>query len=177
MVYLFLAKDHETVEALTVVDLLRRAEIEITTVSISEDLEVNSSLKISVVADKLYKECDFSDATALILPGGAGVHNLMAFEPLKDLVKAEYDKKTLICAICAAPMILAKWGIEVKSTIYPTMTEEIKNYTDSNVCVDGNVITGNALGASIDFSLEIIKYIKNYDVAKKVADGIVYKYE
>lgn len=175
MVYLFLAKNHETVEALTVVDLLRRAEISITTVSISDELVVNSSLNIPVVCDKLFKDCDFSDVQALVLPGGAGVSNLLDFAPLTDLIKKEYDKKTLICAICAAPKILANIGINVKSTIYPTMTSEIANYCSDSVCCDGNVITGNALGASIDFSLEIIKYLKDIDTAKKVKEGIVYK--
>lgn len=175
MVYLFLANGHETVEALTVVDLLRRGDIPITTVSISSELSVVSSLKIPVIADKLYADCDFSDATALVLPGGAGVSELLAFQPLCDLVKKEHSKKTLICAICAAPMILAKIGINVKSTIYPTMVEEIADYTSDAVYVCGNVITGNALGASIDFSLEIIKYLKDDETAIKVSDGIVYK--
>lgn len=175
MVYLFLAQNHETVEALTVVDLLRRAEIPITTVSISEDLTVNSSLNITVVADKTFSDCNFSDATAFVLPGGAGVSNLLEFSPLTDLIKKEYDKKTLICAICAAPKILAKIGINVKSTIYPTMTEEILDYTSDSVCCYENIITGNALGASIDFSLEIIKYLKDVDTANSVSQSIVYK--
>ena len=175
MVYLFLTNGFETVEALTVVDLLRRAKIDITTVSIEATKEVTSSLDIKVIADKLYDECDFSDLNTLVLPGGPGHMGLFNHIKLATLIKDSYNSNKLICAICAAPVILSKLGIDVESTIFPSMTNEIKYYIPENVCVRNNVITGNALGASIDFSLAIIEYMKDKNLADTIASQIVYK--
>lgn len=173
MVYLFLTTGHETVEALTVVDLLRRAKIELTTVSITGEIEVTSSLGITVKADRLFEQVDFSDVDAVVLPGGPGTGSYLEHKALCDLVVEQYEKGNLVAAICAAPSVLAKLGINVKSTVYPTMKEQITQYCDACVCVDGNVITGEALAASVDFALEIIRYILNEEEALKVAKGIV----
>ncbi len=175
MVYLFLTTGHETVEALTVVDLLRRAKIEITTVSITGNLEVTSSLGITVKADKLFEEVTFDNAEAVILPGGPGTSSYLEHQGVCDLVVEHYKKGTLVAAICAAPMVLARLGIEVKSTVYPTMIDEIKSYSGEAVIVDGNVITGEALAASVEFALTIIKYLVNEETANQVAKGIVKK--
>lgn len=173
MVYVFLTTKHETVEALTVVDLLRRAEIPLTTVSITGDLEVTSSLGITVKADKKFEDVEFTDADAIILPGGPGTSSYLEHQGLCELILAQYSAGKLVAAICAAPMVLAKLGIHVKSTIYPTMIEELGDYQAVPVCVDGNVITGEALAASVEFSLEIIKYLLDEQVADRVAKGIV----
>lgn len=173
MVYVFLTTGHETVEALTVVDLLRRAKMDLKTVSITGSYEVMSSLGVTVKADMLFEEGDYTGAQAVILPGGPGTPSYLEHEALCKLVLENYEKGNLVAAICAAPMILAKLGIEVKSTIYPTMIEELKNYSGERVSVDGNVITGEALASSVDFALEIIKYLLNEEEAEKVAKGIV----
>lgn len=174
MVYLFLVNDFETVEALTVVDLLRRAKIEIVTVSMEDSLSVTSSLGVTIMADTTFSQCEFKEIDGLVLPGGPGTKRYLEHAHLKDLVRKEYAKGTLISAICAAPMVLAKWGINVKSTIYPTMSNEIKDYEKVPVCQMENVITGEALGASIDFSLAIIKELVGKDRAEEVSSGIVY---
>ena len=95
-VYLFLAQGFEEIEALTVVDLLRRAGIDITTVSISDTHNVIGAHDIPVTADALFSNLDFSDADLLVLPGGGpGTCNLNAFEPLKNLLKDFYNKGKL----------------------------------------------------------------------------------
>lgn len=175
MVYVFLTTGHETVEALTTVDLLRRAKMELTTVSITGKIDVTSSLGITVKVDKVFEEVDFADAKALILPGGPGTNSYLEHQGLCDLLVEHYNKGSLVAAICAAPSILAKLGIKVKSTVYPTLKDQIEDYCSSSVCVDGNVITGEALAASVDFALEIIKYLLNEEEASKVAAGIVKK--
>ncbi len=175
MVYLFLTTGHETVEALTAVDLLRRAKIEVTTVSITGALEVTSSLGITVQADQVFEEIDYADVEAIILPGGPGTSSYLDHQDLCNLIVASYESGKLVAAICAAPSILPKLGIEVKSTVYPTLVDEIKHYTGESVSVDRNVITGEALAASVDFALEIIKYLLNEEEADKVAKGIVKK--
>lgn len=174
MVYLFLTTGHETVEALTVVDLLRRASIPITTVSIEPILQVTSSLDMTITADKLFDDCDFTDLEALILPGGPGHMNLFHHKGLASLITTTYENQNLVAAICAAPKVLASLGIHVRSTIYPSLIEELQDYVPTNVCMDGHVITGNALGASIDFALAIITYLRDKDTALTVANGIVY---
>lgn len=175
MVYLFLAENHETVEALTVVDILRRANINITTVSITDELNIKSSLDIIVQADTTFNKINnFDNARALVLPGGGGVEKMLVFQPLLDLVNSHYKKGTLVSAICAAPKVLYKAGITVNSTIYPTMSGDIPKYVKSNVVVDGNVITGEALGSSIDFALEIVKYLKDETLGKATAEKAGY---
>ena len=110
-VYLFLAEGFETIEALTVVDILRRAGIPITTVSITDNKEVISAHKIKVEADEIFATCDFSDASMLVLPGGMpGTTNLEAHEGLSALIDEAYEKGIKLAAICAAPSILGKKG-------------------------------------------------------------------
>lgn len=173
MVYLFLTTGHETVEALTVVDLLRRAKIEVKMISITGELEVTSSLGITVKADDIFENQDFTDAEAIVLPGGPGTSSYLDHPALCDLIVAHYNKGRLLGAICAAPTVLGKLGIKVNSTVYPTLIEEIEQYTGEKVTIDGNVITGEALAASVDFALEIITYLLNKEEANKVAQGIV----
>ncbi len=173
MVYLFLADNFELVEALATVDILRRAKIGVTTVSITDSYEVNSSSNVTVKADQLYTECgDFADAEAVVLPGGPGVFGVLEFQPLCDLIVEKYNDKILVCAICAAPAVLYKLGIDVRSTVYPAMAEEVNQYVGGKVVVDGNVITGEAMGASLDFALAIVKHLKGEKSAFEIAQGI-----
>ncbi len=175
MVYLFLAQQHETVEALTPIDVLRRADIPVTTVSVDANYEVTSSCGVTVRAEKLFAECDFRDATAIILPGGSGHTNFLKHDDLCALIRESYANGKLIAAICAAPKVLYANGIRVKSTIFPDMKDELGEcYSDEKVCVSGNVITANAMAASLDFALEIVAYINGADVANAVADSIFY---
>lgn len=173
MVYLFLTDGFELVEAMAPVDILRRANIAVTTVSITGHLSIKSTSAVNVIADALYDDCDFSTAEAVILPGGAGYQNLLASKPLLKLVKEKYDSKKLVCAICAAPKVLDEAGIYIKSTIFPSMKDEISCYTDEKVVVIGNVITACAMGVSIDFALEIVKYLKGSSCSEEIAKSIV----
>ncbi len=174
MVYLFLTENHETVEALTPIDVLRRANVDLTTVSLTDIKEVTSSCGVSVFADATYDSCDFTDAEALVLPGGPGVSNYLEHPHIGDLIVGHYKKGRLLAAICAAPKVLAKNGIHVKSTIYPPLHEEISDYCAEKICVSGNVITGNAMAASLDFSLKIVEHLRGKAEAQRVADAIFY---
>ncbi|MFI3237595.1 MAG: DJ-1 family glyoxalase III [Lachnospiraceae bacterium] len=171
-VYLFLVSGFETVEAMTPLDLLRRANIDVKSVSLTDSYEVESSLGVTIKADLLFSMCDFTDAEALILPGGPGVPNLIASKALCDLVLAHYQAGKLTCAICAAPKVLAHIGINVPTTVYPSMIEEVPQYVDRSVVVSDHVITGEGLAASIEFSLEIIKALRGEEIAHTVANSI-----
>ena len=179
-VYLFLAQGFEEIEALTVVDLLRRAGISITTVSISDSLQVNGAHNISVTADALFSNLDFSDASLLVLPGGGpGTCNLNAFEPLKDLLKNFYAQGKYIAAICAAPMILGQLGFlnGRNATCYPGFEKELvgAHHVTTPVVVDGSIITSRGLGTAIDFSGELIAILKDSETADQIKKQIIYR--
>ncbi len=174
MIYLFLTENHETVEALTPVDVLRRAKIKVTTVSLTQSCDVASSCGITVKADKTYDDCDFSDAQGIILPGGAGTENYLSHEKISHLIKEQYKKGNLVAAICAAPRVLAANEIHVKSTIYPSLKDEVRDYSEEKIVVQKNAITANAMASSLQFSLEIVTYLRGKQVADEVASSICY---
>src|SRR5690554_6432473 len=106
-VALFLANGFEEIEALGTVDILRRAQIDVVTVSITDDKTVTGAHNVQVVVDNTFSDIDFSDFDMLILPGGMpGAKNLNKHEELKKLLNEFNSKNKLIAAICAAPMVL-----------------------------------------------------------------------
>lgn len=176
--YIFLAEGHEEVEALTVVDLLRRAGIEIATVSISDTRTVTSSHKVTYEADLLFTEVEGTMADLVVLPGGIpGTPNLLAFEPLMDMVRAHHEAGKYVAAICAAPSILAELGIleGKKATSYPGFGTKIEHYVEEPVVVDGNVVTGRGLGAAIDFGLALIGLLASEEKSKEISASIMYR--
>jgi len=177
-VFLFLAYGFEETEALTTVDLLRRGGIEVITVSVTTENIVSGAHKIPVVADIKIDECDFSQADAIILPGGQpGVNNLKACNSILDLVKASFAENKVICAICAAPSILGQIGLlkNKKATCYPGYETELIGamLSDDKVCVDGNIVTSRGVGTAIDFALEIIKILDSEIKAESVKKSIL----
>lgn len=176
---IFLAPGYEEVEMLTVVDMVRRAEIEIEMVSITDTLEVTSSHNVTIKADKLFSEADFDEAQILILPGGVpGTPNLRAYEPLCDQLTefAETGKK--LAAVCAAPTVLGSLGIlkGKKATCYPTFADKLEtgDYVKQPVVVDRNIITSRGMGTCIDFAGAIIESLKDKAAADEVKEKIIY---
>lgn len=180
-VYIFLADGFEEVEALTVVDLLRRAGIETPMISISNSLQVTGAHQIIVTADALFEETNFEDADLLVLPGGLiGTNNLMEHEGLDKLLIEFHEKKKNMAAICAAPSILGSKGLLAgkQATCYPGFEGRLIESTvvNKDVVEDDNVITSKGLGTSIDFSLAIIKKLMDKDISKKIAGDIMYRH-
>lgn len=176
--YLFLAYGFEETEALTTVDILRRAGIEVITVSISTNNIISGAHKIPIVADIKIDECSFFDADAIIIPGGQpGVNNLKACDKIVNIIKTNYENNKLICAICAAPIILGEMGLlkGKKATCYPGNESSLEGavLSDDRVCVDGNIVTSRGLGTAIDFGLEIIKILDNQAKAESVKKSIL----
>lgn len=179
MVYIFLAEGFETVEAMTPIDMCRRAGIDIKTVSITSDLTVKSSHNIPIVTDINISEVDFENADMLILPGGMpGTINLENCEILMEAVKKQYAKGGKISAICAAPRIFGSLGLlaEKRACVYPGMEDYLRGaHVEYNkVSTDGNIITARGMGCAIEFGAAIITALKSEDEAKKVLDAIVY---
>ena len=168
-VYLFLADGFETVEALAPADVMRRAGIEVVTVSIMGRRSVVSAQNVPVVADALYEDICFCDADAMVLPGGGtGTDNLSAHEPLRALLVNAHAEGKLVAAICAAPMVFGRIGILKgrKATCYPGCEGDLfgAEYTAAPVEKDGNIITGCGPGVSFDFGFAIVERLCGGDV-------------
>lgn len=179
-VYIFLADGFEEIEGLTVVDLLRRAGIEVVTVSIKADKMVTGAHGISVMADFLFEEVKGTMADMAVLPGGMpGTTNLLTCEPLMDMVLGLHSAGAYVAAICAAPSILAEIGLldGKKATSYPGFEEKMTmaEYVYEPVVQDGQVITSRGMGTAIDFSLKLIEVLVGEEKAKEISDSIIYK--
>ena len=177
-VYIFFADGFEDIEGLTVADLMRRAGIQITTVSIKDAREVTTSHKITLLADTTFSETDFSDADMLVLPGGMpGTRYLGAYKPLTDLLESFYNNGGKIAAICAAPSALGILGIlEGKNaTCYPGFEDQLKGakFKAVPVVTDGNITTSRGMGTSILLGLELVKLLKDEETSKKLAEAIM----
>ncbi len=173
-----LADGFEEIEALTVVDILRRADLDLITVSISDKKEVTGYHNITVMADRLFQDVDYNEIGMIILPGGPGIKNLEAHDDLKRrIIDFDLDEK-YIAAICAAPSIIGKMGFleGKKATCYPGFEKYLlgAELSEENVVVDKNIITSRGVGTAIDFSLKLVEILKGEEFAKELSSKIVY---
>lgn len=178
-VCVMLADGFEEVEALTTVDLLRRAKIYVDTVSVTDDYTVHGAHGINVQTEELLTEADFSDTDMIVLPGGMpGTTNLKEQEGLRSLLCQFAEDGRYLAAICAAPTVLDDLGLlkGKRVTCYPGVEKEIKDaiLTHTPVMTDGNIITSQGVGTAIDFALKLIEVLTDEDKAKEIAESIVY---
>ena len=174
------ANGYEEVEALTVVDLLRRAKIGCEILSVADSGQVTGSHGISIGADRNFSGTDFSQYDGVILPGGMpGTTNLAADERVLALLRSFAAAGKLTAAICAAPTVLAKAGLleGKKAVCYPGMEEQLTGAKVSfdPVAVDGTVITSRGLGTAIPFALSIVQYFEGRERAEALASSVVYR--
>ena len=177
-VAVFFANGFEEIEAITIVDVLRRASIDVKTVSITGNLKVTGSHDIPVIVDELFENVDFSQIDMLVLPGGMpGAKNLNEHDGLKKLLLQFNESGILLGAICAAPLVLGQAGIlqGKKATCYPGFEDYLKgaNITGSPAEVDGNIVTGRGAGVAINFALKIVEQLINEKTAKELAEKMV----
>lgn len=175
--YVLLAEGFEEVEALTVVDYLRRAGIEVQTLSITADKTVAGSHRIPVVADALFAERS-DDFDLVVLPGGLpGAENLRDCTELIELLQKADEQGKLIAAICAAPIILEKAGLTAgrKGTSYPGFEEQLSyaEYLDEIVVVDQHLITSRGPAAAVYFALTLIELLLGKAKREEIADGLL----
>lgn len=178
MIYLFLAPGFEEIEALTPVDVLRRAGLDVCTVAVSDSRIVPGSHNIHVTADLLLADADFSDASMLILPGGMpGAKNLRACEPLCRLLVDAAKRGLPIAAICAAPFILGELGLlQGKCAIcYPGFEERLIGATvsDKKVVRDGNILTAAGMGVALEFALAAVEMLSDRATAERIAASVM----
>ena len=179
-VYVFMADGTEEVEALTVIDLLRRAKVDVVTISVMEKKQVVTSHNIKVEADELYGESDYMDGDMIVLPGGMpGTTHLKNHEELRKVLFAYKDAGKYLAAICAAPSVYGWNGMLAgkKATCYPGFEEELKGavVTGEGVVTDGQFITSKGLGTAIDFALELITLLAGAETADSVAKAVQYR--
>ena len=176
--YVFLAEGFEEMEAIGTVDVLRRAGIDAQTVSITEKTMVKGAHGMPIEADKLLTNIDFSDAEALVLPGGMpGSNNLNDCELLKEALKEHYRQGKILAAICAAPLVLGGLGLlkGKKATCYPSFEQTLIGAEASSdaFVIDGNIITGKGPGLVFDFALAVVRALKGEAVSAEVAAGLL----
>ena len=178
-VYTFLANGFEEVECLAVVDLLRRANVDVVMVSITNNKYVTGSHSITVQADALFDDADidFSDADMLFLPGGMpGTKYLAAHEGLISLIKDSYKKDKYLAAICAAPIIYGELNLLSgrHATCYPGYEGKCMGaiMEKSGVVTDGRIITARGLGFAMDLGLELIRILQNEEQASQIKSAI-----
>ena len=179
-VNVLLADGFEEIEALAVVDLLRRAQIYVGTVSIGEDYQVHGAHGINVQTEDLFEEVDFAEADALILPGGMpGTTNLKEHEGVRKAVTDFAESGKVIGAICAAPTVLSDLGLLKGRRIacYPSVESEIQGAVIVKIpgVVDGNIVTSRGAGTAIDFALELITVLAGKQKAASIAESIIYE--
>jgi 4-methyl-5(b-hydroxyethyl)-thiazole monophosphate biosynthesis len=179
-VFIFLAEGFEEIEAISAVDILRRGELEVTTVSVTGKNVVTGAHHIPVTADKLFPEVDFSTGAMLVLPGGMpGASNLNAHSGLKTLLKQYAAEGKKIAAICAAPLVLGGLGLlqNKKATAYPGFEDTLQGalVVEVPVVKDGNIITGRGPGFAANFGLAIVEELQGKSKTAEVASGMLIK--
>ena len=175
----FLADGFEEIEGLTVVDLLRRAGIEVTTVSITGEKLIHGAHGIDVQADKLFNDVNYEEMDVAVLPGGMpGTLHLGEHAGVKEVLRKFYAEKKFIAAICAAPSVLGKYGMLKgrKATSYPGFEEALEGaeYVYDAVAADEFVITSRGMGTAIAFSLKLIEVLLDSKKADEIGKAIIY---
>lgn len=176
MVYVFLADGFEIIEAMAPVDMLRRANVEVTTVGVDKKV-ITSSCGIPVTADIVSNEFEFKDVEAVVIPGGAkGVTNLENSSLVQSVLDEAVQCGALICAICAGPSILGHKGLlKGKNAIcFPGFEDSLEgaNISKDYVVTDGDIITAKGAGVCIEFGLEIVRELVGDEAAETVRSTI-----
>ena len=177
-VYVFLADGFEEIEALAPVDVMRRAGLSVTTVSVTDNLVVKGAHGIPVVADAVFDELDYADVALLFLPGGLpGATNLEAHEGLAQLLTAKVAQaEVILSAICAAPLVLGGLGLlqGKQATCYPGFEDTMQGatYTAAQVTVDGNIFTACGPAAAWELGFTFVEHFCGAEKANELRSGM-----
>jgi protein deglycase len=164
----------EEIEAVCIIDTLRRAGADVCVASVSGKLQVTASRGVQIVADTLISECTGTAYDIVVLPGGGkGAENLKDCKELIEILKNQKQLGGLYGAICASPaVVLEHHGLigNRKATCYPSFASKLQNYADSHVVVDGNLVTSQGPGTAIELALKLVELLfdkaKSAEVAK-----------
>ncbi len=165
MIYVFLAHGFEEMEAIAPIDILRRGEAKVKTVSVTDEKMVMGAHGIKVTTDITYKEIETENLEGIILPGGMpGTLNLEKSDAVQELISYAVNNNLLIAAICAAPSILGHKGIlkGKKATCFKGFEKDLigADVLENKVVTDQNIITCCGAGAAYDFGFAILSYLE-----------------
>lgn len=173
-----LADGFEDVEGLTVIDYLRRAEIEVDTVSTMESLDVTSKSNIVIKADKMLADIKPSDYDGLYVPGGTkGAETLRDDDRVIELIQDFNQEEKIISAICAGPIVLNRAGVlsDKKVTSFPSVREDldkIGEYDDKSVVItDGNITTSRGAATTVYIAMRLVEILKGADAVDELKKG------
>lgn len=174
-----MATGFEEVEMLTVVDILRRADMDVAIVSVMDKLQVKGAHNICVEADYLWGEVDYDSYDLIFLPGGMpGTKNLGAHAGVVEQIKKFAADGRRVAAVCAAPSVLGENGLleGKKAVCYPGFEDKLKGATvlEEKVVTDGNITTSRGMGTCIALALELVSLYQGEKVAEKIGKGIIY---
>lgn len=177
-IFVFLTTGFEEIEALGTIDVLRRAELNVKSVSLTDSRQVMGGHQIIVTADLMFDQVDFSIAEMLVLPGGTTKFN--EHENMKKELLAFANKGEKVAAICASPMVLGGLGLlnGKNATCYPGFEKYLTGanlQTDKAFVIDGNITTGRGPGLTIEFALSLVEQIAGKNKRDQVAAGLLVK--
>ena len=176
-----LADGYEEIEASTIVDVLRRGGVEVTTAAVGGSLDVRGAHGMGTRADALFAEVKDRDFDAIVLPGGGeGTDNLRKCSALLERIVRQREQRGLLAAVCAAPTVLSAAGVlspNQHATCYPTCQLELDcPWINQPVVEHNGIVTGQAPGSAMLFSLVVLKVLVGEQVARKVARGMVFEF-
>ncbi|SFG51258.1 DJ-1 family glyoxalase III [Oribacterium sp. WCC10] len=178
-VFAFIADGSEEVECLAVIDVLKRAQFDVTLVAVKEEKLVHTAHAIDIIADTTISDINVSDADILFLPGGGqGTQNFKDSKELADMLLAHAAKEKPIAAICAAPSVLGTLGLlkDRKATCFPGFEEQLigARHVRDGVVTDGNITTARGVGYALDLGLRLVSLYKSPEYAKQLKAAIQY---
>ena len=174
-----LANGVEEMEAVIIIDTLRRAGWDVTSVAVEGHTTIKCSRGVVLIADTLWEQIAPADFDLLVLPGGLkGVETLTTHAGIAETIRIFLASDRTVAAICAAPLVLQAAGVltDRSVTCHPSVSTDITITTTSksNVVIDGNLITSQGPGTAIEFALTLIRKLENETKAKQVADAMVF---
>ena len=178
--FVFLATGFEEIEAVSIIDTLRRAEVKTISVSTTSEKIVKGAHNIEVAADEIFADADFANGDILILPGGPGTDNLNAHSGLKAVINQYNNQQKYIAAICAAPLVFGEMELlkGKKAVCYPSFEPRLigaEISENERVVVDGNIITSKGPGTAIEFALQLVEILVSKNVAEEWRSGMIVK--
>jgi protein deglycase len=173
-----LAEGFEEIEAVTIIDILRRADIDVTVAGLGS-IRPTGSHGIAVECDALFEACQAEHYDAVVLPGGPGTKNLRASAGLRSTLTQHSRRGALLAAICAAPAVLEDAGLlnGKRATSHPDQYPEMKSctYVEEAVVEDGNLITSRGAGTAIAFAAAVVKKLAGENAARDILARIQYR--
>jgi 4-methyl-5(b-hydroxyethyl)-thiazole monophosphate biosynthesis len=173
-----LAEGFEEIEAVTIIDILRRAGIDVTVAAVG-DMRPTGSHGISIECDAPLSACDHEEMDAIVLPGGPGTKHLRESAEVRDTLIRFASRGAVVAAVCAAPTVLEACGLleGKRATSHPDQAREMKScrYEEAAVVKDGNIITSRGAGTSIEFAAAVVEKLAGENAARDILARIQYR--